>query len=227
MNNIFSLSFSNSTMPVDVEQNIINEQVEWELSHYLPGQLSDIKVIMTDSSFEYSGYKEVLFICINKKILNYINIMAQLSDSTLSKLLVENFAIENYLLTNKLIDPVKNQILFNIDNIQLISHYFIGGKYFTSYTDNINPLKMNTYNEKVVRIAKEKYLVIKNLNEQLPFGKNKDLEVFVYGQALTELLLTDIQASFSDPVHKPHASNYPNLDSNEVSKYVEGLGIFC
>jgi len=213
-------------LPVNAEEVVINEQVEWELSHYLPGELSDFKVIMTDSSFDYNDYKETLFICIHKKIINSLKMLADHCNSSLSKLVVDNFALENFIITNKIIDLSKNQILFNIDKIQHLSHFYIGGKYFTSYSENINPLKLNSYNEKIVRISKEKYLVIKNLNEQLPFGQNREIEIFIYGQGLSDTLTDALKKSFSGPVHKIEASAYPNMEPADIYKYVEVLGVY-
>lgn len=214
-------------LPVDVEQSVINKQVEWELSHYLPGQLSDFKVIMTDSNFEFSGYKEVLFICIRKNIINNINSLAQISNSILSKLLVENFALENFINKRNIINTQKNQILFNIDSIQLISHFYFAGRYYNSYSENINPLKSNTFEERILKLTKEQYLSIKNLNEQLPFGEGKELEVFVYGQALTDSLVEKMQENFSCSVEKFNGSDYSKVENMEIAKYIEALGICC
>jgi hypothetical protein len=144
-------------LPIEVEQNIINEQVEWELSHYLPGQLSQ----------------------------------------------------------------------FNVDTLQFVSHFYFSGKYYNSYSENINPLKSNTYNEKALKRSKEQYLNIKNLNEQLPFGKSKELEIFVYGQAFTDELFGIMKENFSCTVRKFDSSGYLNLDNIEIEKYVEALGICC
>jgi hypothetical protein len=214
-------------LPIEVEQNIINEQVEWELSHYLPGQLSQYKVIMTNSSFDFSGYREVLFICIKKDIIKNISALAQLCDGVLTKLLVENLTMENYINKKNIFDPNKNQILFNVDTLQFVSHFYFSGKYYNSYSENINPLKSNTYNEKALKRSKEQYLNIKNLNEQLPFGKSKELEIFVYGQAFTDELFGIMKENFSCTVRKFDSSGYLNLDNIEIEKYVEALGICC
>ncbi len=214
-------------LPIDVEQNVINDQVEWELSHYLPGQLSEYKVIMTDSSFDFSGYKEVLFICINKEIIKNISTLAQLCDGVLNKLLVENLAMENFLNKKNIFDPNKNQILFNIDTLQYISHFYFAGKYYNSYSENINPLKSNTFIEKALKLSKEQFLNIKNLNEQLPFGKGKELEIFVYGQALTDELYNTMKENFSCTVESFNNAGYSNINDMEIAKYVEALGICC
>lgn len=214
-------------LPLNVEQDVLNEQVEWELSHYLPGRLSDFKVIMTDSSFQFNGYKEVLFICVNKKIMDSINLIAQITDGKLRKLSVENFAVENFINKNHLADDNSNQILFNIDKIQMISHFYISGKYYYSYAENINPLKANTFNEQIVKMSKENYLAIKNLNEQLPIGKGKKIKVFIYGQALTNSLVNELSNSFSCPIDIVKGAGYTNINADDAAKYVEALGSCC
>lgn len=214
-------------LPMKVEQHIINEQVKWELSHYLPGQISEYKVIMTDSSFDFGGYREVLFICIRRDIITNISSLAQLCDGELNKLLVENLTMENFINKKKIFDPNKNQILFNMDTLQFISHFYFSGKFYNSYSENINPLKSNTYNEKVLKLSKEQYLNIKNLNEQLPFGEGKELEIFVYGQVFTDELYGAMKENFSCVVKKFDSSGYSNLDNLEIAKYIETLGICC
>ena len=214
-------------LPIEIDQEIINEQVEWELSHYLPGQLMEYKVIMTNSKFEFSNYKEVLFVCIRKDIISNINSLAQISEGVLRKLLVENFALENFINKQNIINPQKNQILFNIDSIQLISHFYFNGVYYSSYSENINPLKSNTFEEKILKLTKEQYLNIKNLNEQLPFGEGKELEIFLYGQALTDSILKKMQENFSCSIEEFNGANYSNDENMEIAKYVEALGICC
>ncbi len=214
-------------LPIEAEQHIINEQVEWELSHYLPGQISDYKVIMTDSSFDFSGYREVLFICIRRDIITNISTLAQLCNGELNKLLVENLTMENLINKKKIFDPNKNQILFNMDTFQFISHFYFSGKFYNSYSENINPLKSNTYNEKVLKLSKEQYFNIKNLNEQLPFGEGKELELFVYGQAFTNELYGAMKENFSCAVKKFDNSGYSNFSNIEIAKYIEALGICC
>ena len=214
-------------LPNDVEQSVINEQVEWELSHYLPGKLTDFKVIMTESSFDFGGYKEVLFICIKKDLIKNISILAQICNGVLNKLVVENTALENYINRRKIINPARNQILFNIDILQFISHLYFSGKYYNSYSENINPLKTNSFEEKIIKLSKEQYLTIKNLNEQLPFGKGKELEIFVYGQAFTDALLDKLRNNFSCTVEKFDSTGYSNLGEIEIAGYVEALGTCC
>ena len=214
-------------LPIDVEQTVINEQVQWELSHYLPGQLSEYKVIMTESSFNFTGYNEVLFICINKEIIKNISLLAQLCEGVLNKLSVENLTMENYLNKRNLYNPNKNQILFNIDTLQFVTHFYFAGKYYTSYSENINPLKSNTFDEKSIKLSKEHFLNIKNLNEQLPFGKGNDLEIFVYGQALTDDLFNIIKENFSCTVRDFRDTAYSDVNDMDIAQYVEALGICC
>ncbi|MEJ2543389.1 MAG: hypothetical protein P8Y99_04925 [Calditrichaceae bacterium] len=182
---------------------------------------------MTESSFNFNGYKEILFICINKEIIKNISSIAQIGGGDLDKLLVENLAMENFLNKKNIYDPNKNQILFNVDVLQFLSHFYFAGKYYYSYSQNINPLKSNTFNEKAVKISKELFLNIKNLNEQLPFGKDRELEIFAYGQALTDELLNSIKDDFNCTVRGFDNTGYSNINDMEIAKYVEALGIYC
>jgi len=182
---------------------------------------------MTDSSFNFDVYREVLFICIRKETIKNISTLAQLSDGILNKLLVENLAMENFINKKAIFNSNKNQILFNIDTLQIIAHFYFAGKYYNSYSENIKPLKSNTFVEKALKLSKAQYLSIKNLNEQLSFGKGKELEAFVYGQALTEELYQNIKENFSCAVKQFSSSGYTNLNNMEIAKFAEALGICC
>lgn len=211
-------------LPLDAEHEVTRKQVEWELSHYLPGELSDFKVVMTDSSFTFSSYKEVLFICLNKKIIQNINSIAQLSNTSLSKLIVDSFSVESYLSSNKISNETVNQIVYKVDLLQLITHFFIKGQYYISYLNNINPLKNYKFEDKLIKLAKEHYKNIENICEQLPLVDNKDLQVFAYGNSLTDELLKKMQQNFSCPVEKLPVSNYPDVNGSDMVNYIEALG---
>jgi len=211
-------------LPLDAEQEVIRTQVEWELSHYLPGELSDFKVVKTDSSFAFSSYKEVLFICLNKKIIQNINSIAQLSSSSLSKLVVDSFSVERFLSSNNISNENESQIVFKIDSLQIITHFFIKGQYYISYLNNINPLKKYNFEDKLVKLAKEHYKNVENISEQLPLVDSSDFQVFAYGNSLTDELHKKMQQNFSCPIDKLPVSNYPDVNGSEVANCIEALG---
>lgn len=211
-------------LPLDIDQHLVAEQVEWELSHYLPAELAEYKIVKTDSSFLFSGYREVLFICLPQRIIQNIQLLAKQSQSTLGKLIVENFSLENYLRVNLDLKGDSQQIISKIDALQVITHFFIKGKYYSSYLNNLFPLKNYSYEEKLLKLLKEHYQNIINTCHQLPFIDKKEFMFFAYGDALTRELLKSLQQNFSNPVQNLPCLSFPEYEASEVAQFIEALG---
>jgi Tfp pilus assembly PilM family ATPase len=211
-------------LPLEAGEDIVADQVEWELSHYLPGQLSDFKVIKTNSAFSYSDYEEVLFVCLHKQIIQGINQIAQLSQSQLKKLIVDNFALEDYLQNNVDLSQSQNQMVFKIESLQMISHFFIRGRYYISYVNNIFPLKNYQYEDKLIKLLKDHHTSIENLIQQMSLSENNGLALYAYGDALSDDLINLVQQNISGTLSRLPSTNYPGFDVNTIGKSIEAVG---
>ena len=211
-------------LPLDAEDEVIKKQVQWELEHYLPGTLSDFKVVRSDSTFSFNNYEESLFICINKNIINNLSKMAESIDTNISKLTADNFSLDSFLRQNNIIDEKKNQIFLKIDDLNIISHLFIDGKYYISFMDNIYPLRNYDFEEKQLKIAKAQSANIKNLCDHLPFTSSNDLEILVYGNSVNESNYKLIEQNFSYSVRKLNKKHYSAINGDEILKFIEAIG---
>lgn len=210
-------------LPSEASEDIVADQVEWELSHYLPGQLSDFKVIKTNSAFSYSDYEEVLFVCLHKQIIKGINQFAQVSQCQLKKLIVDNFALEDYLQKNVDLSESQTQMVFKIESLQMISHFFIKGRYYISYVNNIFPLKNYQYEDKLIKLLKDHHISIEKLIQQMSLSESDALALYAYGDALSDEIMNRLQQNISSSITRLPATNYPGFDVKAVGKCIEAV----
>ncbi|MCD4692778.1 MAG: hypothetical protein K8R79_07685, partial [Calditrichales bacterium] len=134
--------------------------------------------------------------------------------------------IENYLKANNVLDKSTNQLVFRIEKYNIDTHVFINGKYYLSFLDNLNtPSENYTIEEKILELAIERYKQSENLLEQLPFVKQKKLQLFVYGSCLNKKALKLLTNNFTTKIEELTINKYPDIISNGSSVYIEALGV--
>jgi hypothetical protein len=213
-------------VPLDVDGTVLHSQIEWGLRKYLPKDLSEYKIIKTDTEYLYNNYKELVVISIDKSIISKLNEFAVNCGASLKQLVLDNFSIENYLNANNVLDKSTNQLVFRIEKYNIDTHVFINGKYYLSFLDNLNaPSENYTIEEKILELAIERYKQSENLLEQLPFVKQKKLQLFVYGSCLNKKTLKLLTNNFTTKIEELTINKYPDIISNGSSAYIEALGV--
>ncbi|MBN2425656.1 MAG: hypothetical protein JXR46_15410 [Calditrichaceae bacterium] len=172
-------------------------QVRWEFENYLPEKPDNYKVIKTDIIFEYAEYKEIVFIAILKDIIKQLVKLAEKNGDVLGELVLDVFCIERYLRINTLLDFSAVQVVLYVDRYRLTIHVYIGGKYYTTFVDPINPeAQKYSFEDKILEISKDRINQIQNLISQAGFNRGDSQQFFLYNTVMKEALLQRFNEEF-------------------------------
>lgn len=212
-------------VPFTEEENILQSQINWELSHYLPGQLSDYKIIKAETEYNLDSYKEVVMICILSSLLERIKQLSVRIKASLQKITVDNFSLENYLKSYRLLDSAINQIVFKIDRSNITTHLFLTGNHYLYFLDKFNDLEAkNSQQDKVIEITKDRYNQIMNILNQLPLPNREKVELFAYGDGFNEKMFRLLSDNFSEKVLSlPRMAEIPGKDC--AHGHIEAIGV--
>ncbi|GEM_PF-6597632 len=199
----FSLSFAlplnlafykRIAVPLETDKAMIREQAEWELRAYLPGELTDYKIIKTHIEFDYDLFKEILFVAIYRLIPEQFQAVARNLGVALNNVWLENVAVEKFLRANDLLDEKVNQFLVKIDGIKVKSILLISGQFYTACIDVVD---QNARTDQLLKTIKQRYNQFLSLCEQLPFASGKELQLFYWGESIDDGLRKSLQKNFS------------------------------
>ena len=208
-------------LPLQAGPEVTQAQVEWELNNHLSDDLSEYKIINTHTEFEFQSYREVIFIAIKKEILKAISKIAELTESQLKQIVPANFVVEKLLLKNKV---TTNSLVIKLEKTVIHSQLFVDNKYYFSYMDSTktqSPNEDEDETQRLFEISKERITHAEKILKQLPFGEQKKLDCFVYGDILTPELEKLFANHFNNPVKKL-LSDYQGI-SNSGLEAVEVL----
>ena len=211
-------------VPLDADENVLFNQIEWELNNYLGNSKADYKIIKTNNEIVFETYKEILIIAIKKDLIENINILTKKINASLNLLSLNIFSVENYLRANDLVEKTENQIIFKVGKYHLDTYLYIGGEYYFSFTDNIHNDNTDEKNKKILTLTKDRHKKCLNLLDQLPFNTKEDIKSFIYGNGLSKTIYELISDNFSEKIKKlplDQTSDYQNFDS----VFIETLGI--
>jgi len=211
-------------VPLDADENILFNQIEWELNNYLGNNKADYKIIKTNNEIVFESYKEILIIAIKKDLIENINILTKKINASLNLLSLNIFSVENYLRANDLVEKAENQIIFKVGKYHLDTYLYIGGEYYFSFTDNIHNDNTDEKNKRILTLTKDRHKKCLNLLDQLPFNTKADIKSFIYGNGLSKTIYELISDNFSEKIKRlplDQTSDYQNFDS----VFIETLGI--
>ena len=213
-------------VPLDAGQQVLHEQIEWELNNYLGSGKSDYKIIKTDNEVIFDNYKEVLMIAIRKDLIENINILTQKLGAELNLLSLNIFSVENYLKANELAVESENQLVFKVGRYHLDTYLYIGGDYYFSFTDSIHNFSTENEEEvkKILMLTKDRHKKCLNLIDQMPFKTEPELKAFIYGNGLNNKIYKLISDNFSDNIAKMPADQISDTPETD-SAFIETLGI--
>ena len=184
-------------VPVLNDSTEMFSQVRWEFENYLPEKPDNYKVIKTDIIFEYAEYKEIVFIAILKDIIKQLVKLAEKNGDVLGELVLDVFCIERYLRINTLLDFSAIQVVLCVDRYRLTIHIYIGGKYYTTFVDPINPEAQNfSFEDKILEISKDRINQIQNLISQAGFNRGDSQQFFLYNTVMKDALLQRFNQEF-------------------------------
>lgn len=213
-------------VPADASNEILFEQVQWELKSYLPEPVENYKVIKTKLEYDYTDYKEIAVICIPKYVIQKLYKFAEGFGASLKELVLDTFSIERYLKSNNTVSDSAVQIVYKIEKHGLQVDMFLGGKYYLSYFEVHNDLSENQFNvEKIVELSKDRLGQIENHLKKLPFEVPSDRQLFFHGSGLDDKLYELFKKDFSEDSLRLPIVNSRDDQINYENANVEVLGL--
>jgi len=214
----------NIALPNDSSTLIEKSQIEWDMSSYVSGDLSEYKVIDTDHSFTYPNYREIIILAVKKSLIKALLQLASACNADLGSIIMNNFALENFLHFTDLSNENETQIVFRIGKNSIETHCYIGGKYHSSINDNLNLLSEEADpTQKIIGQIKENHKYFNNLCEQLPESQKKPVKSMIYGTHLTPELTAKIKNNFSNEMRELKIEKYPEYLTNSQN-FIESFG---
>lgn len=210
--------------PKNSELSLDRFQIEWDINTYISGDIAEYKIIQTDHIFEFKNYDEKIIIAIKKTLIKTIAQLANACNAELGAIVLNNYAIENFINANRLVDQDHNQLVFRVGKNSLESHFFLDGHYHSTLIDNLNLiLEESDPMQKIIRSVKENYNYFLNLVEKMPPPQNRPIRTMVYGTNLTEDMFAKLKGSFSDELIKLEIEYYPEYLSDS-HHFIEAYG---
>lgn len=222
LNLVFTIPFNYSVVkkvcfPHESSKEQKKNQIEWELSANLSDPLNSFKIMIVNENKAAPNYVEATVIAINKEIIKKLSQIANDNNAEISKLMLNCFAIENFLIEEQRFKSDSNYyFLKNAENY--IEHHFYSGKqYLLSYVDPING-KRNR-DEYIVERSNERYKQVLHLIKKL--NNNSHCVLYAYGNGLKASTFESLKTGLSLDVEYASLNNFPDPDS---FKYLEAWG---
>ncbi len=194
--------FKRVALPMESEKDLAQIQVEWEFKNYLSGDLSEYKIINTQTEFRFAGYREWLFLAIKKTVLQTISSVAEKNGLLLRQVVPVNHVLEKNMPQSE--NPI---LVFKIDSKHIESYMFINGMFYDSYLDAINA------DNNIVESCKKRFLDAQVTLERFPALNGEMLNCRVYGDGLNAEIEKQITQDFTCPVTKLHSAFLSNSET--------------
>lgn len=196
-------------VPLDTDEDLMREQVEWELKNYLSDGLEAYKILNTGIEYNFDHYKEVVFVAIKKSVLGAIENLSEKCKAILNRVVPVAFLIEGLLAET---EQGKNKLVIKIESSQVDSLLFIAGQHYHSYFDAVQKNAKDPL-EALLAASKKRIQDIRLTIDQLPFVENGKLDCYVYGDALNPELEKLFAENLSDTVKKLTVSGHERSDA--------------
>lgn len=185
--------------PLNSDPSILKAQAQWELGSLLPGEISSYKIIKTDHTFLMNTYEEHLFVAIRRQILEELQTLAQSAEMTLGGVLLEDVAIQRFLLS---VDPQakgQNQLVVKVGQSDIKSFLFKNGKFYHSSFDRLTAEDEDVA-RKTASMIKRRYNESLTLLEQLSASDAEQLRLMYWGSNVDEKLRSSLSENFKQEI---------------------------
>lgn len=220
----FTLPFNyaevkNILLPSKCSTELKKQQIQWEISSTIANDLNLYKISLM-KEIEKENHIQTIVVAIKKEILKKLQSIAQNIQADISNVILNCFALEKVLLSQKGFSFDKNYVLLKIENNYLEYHFFNGNKYLLSQIDLLDNLT-RTKEELIVEITNERNKNISNFIDKE--SGNYPLELIIYGSSATEEVFEALRKGISTKVSYATIENFPSSDD---FKYIESWGSF-
>jgi len=176
---MFLIQMKRTPLPSDLDNRILQKQFVWEMENINSMPIEENKFIKLGHEFSFGSYEESVFVLIQKKIIETLRQFIENCGLQLKKMVLDSDTMLKYLQKFNLLHPAKNQIVFQIDVFSITIYHYLDGNFFSYDLSSITEMAgENTFEQKVIKILKEKVDKFQQLVNGLP-GYEYPVEVYV------------------------------------------------
>lgn len=223
------------SLPDNFTKSEIDEHIKWDLSQSLMDPIGDYIFYKTDNVFETTNYKDYLVIAIKKDIIQFFKNFSNQSGFELVDVSVNQLVTE-LVLSNFLQEKAKGLVvLFKVATRKLESTYLWNGDFYSYHYERLVGYdRPEEFEEALLNSIRSRIKQMENLFEQYKQNEVKVAKVFIYGENITDSLMSMIQQNLNvvpmrlNPLQNIDKSerliqNLPKVE--EATKYVESIGV--
>ncbi len=210
---MYLVQMKRAAIPLDLDSRVVQKHLKWEVENLNSRDIDEYKIVKLDYVFSFGSYQESVFILIQKKLLRKITELVEKSSLKLQKVLLDSDTILKHLTSKNLLDPEKNQLIFQVDVFNITALFYIKGKFYNYSLHSLAEFeKEESFEQKVLSILKAESDKINSIAKQLP-GAEGAIQVFV-NRLITEKLYSYIKKS---EMEFTELSIHANANSKEFS----------
>lgn len=193
---MYLVQMKRTPIPMELDNRILQKQIVWELENINSVPIEESKVIKLGHDFRFGSYDESVFVLIQKKTIETLKQFIEGAGLKLKKLVLDSDTLLKFLMEFNLLQPAKNQIVFQIDVFNIAIYQYLDGKFFSYELVSVaEKEKETTFEQKVLKILEEKMEKFRQLVNTLP-GHEYPVEAFIT-RLITENLSKKLkEASF-------------------------------
>ncbi len=203
-------------VPADADKAMKKQQIQWTLSQHLPDPLSEYKISVLDEVDDSETTHRIRMVAIEKALLKKIITAISGLNVELNALLINSFALENFLQKMNHVDGVTHVV--KIDHTHIESHFFENGTYSQTYVHSIAdaiPLVAGKIAE-IINSTTKKYL---QLN---PETDGQKIRAIVYGNDDVNSLIHELGRKINIQVQPPEIIHPAESEPSALA--IEALG---
>jgi hypothetical protein len=223
------------SLPDSISKSEEKEHIHWDLSQSLIDPIDDYIYYKTDNVFETFSRKDFLTIAIKKNIISFfkklsVELSLTLVDVSINQLVAE-IALQNFLQEQ----ATGLVLLFKIAPNKMESTYLWNGNFFSSDYERLIGYDQNEeFSEVLINNMRSKIKQMETLFEQYRQEEIKVDRIFIYGEDVTDDLLSLIKQSINvspaklnplQNINKSERLNSALPSLEEATKYVESIGV--
>lgn len=206
-------------LPTDSDGELKKHQIRWELETTLKNDINNYKIsVLTEVREE--AHKKAVVVAIKKEIIKKLQIIAQQNEADIENVILNCFALENFLINQKGFSLNKNYVFLKIDKNYLEYHFFSGDKYIVSQIYLLDNMS-RTREEVIVETTNERNKNISNYIDKKT--TENPLELIIYGSSVNQEIMEALKKGISSKVSYATIENFPFDDSY---KFIESWGSF-
>ena len=188
--------------PKDFDEKEQGLHITWEINESLPGSVEEYVYLRTDNRLEKESTVEELVIIVPKKVVSFINAVADYAQIKLTNLTLNALAAEvafKKLLANDMADVLA---LYKLTSNLIETTILHQGEFFTSFYEPLDTNESRNNDDIVLERLKIRIKTIENLFEQYKFEHSSVGHIFIYGDPIEDKLLEKIRKNISIQVDR-------------------------